>query len=193
MPKRSLPIDQRTRKERDQDELANNKVLKPKLAKFLIDAQRAKAEEVSKQKTEDDKWLLSSNEVIERAGHLACVALLQMKIWQTMPPFLSMEWTIKGTNQQQYAQEMHQDISGFATYLCREYNTFIKFKASGKGYPNPMQEEQISFFWAKFNADLKLLIEAERRRVAAGNTSVILHTHDKPSSSGLVLPDSSIN
>jgi hypothetical protein len=148
--------------------------IKPKLRKFLIDSQRKRAQEVAEATQKENKELLASDEIIKRASQLASQALLEKTIWQRIRPYLPMNWTTMGSNTPELAREMHSDIAGFATYLVRENNNYMKLRTTGKGYPNPMQESNIEFFWSKFNADLKLLIEAETRRVKAGNASVIL-------------------
>lgn len=161
------------------------KKIKPKLKKFVIDQQVQNAAKVAEEKKEEEKLLLQSNEVINRAGKLACIAMLDKKLWQQMPSYFEMKWTKLGPTSEELIREMQGDIGGFATFLVREYNTYLKYHAVGRGYPNPMQDEHLVWFWAKFNADLRLLVEADKRRIADGNNGAIVETKTE---NGIIIP-----
>lgn len=162
------------------------KKIKPKLRKFVIEEQRKKAEETAKAKNKEEQLMLASDEIIKRCSKLATKALLADRLWQRIPPFLPWTWTRTTSMNPQLQQEMNSDIAGFATYLVREYRNFLKLgKTTTRGYLSPLDEKNIEFFWSKFNADLKLLIEAEMNRVKQGNASVILGQKDE---NGKIIP-----
>lgn len=172
----------------EKTELEQNKKIKPKLRKFVIEGQRKRAEEVAKAKTKEENIMLASEEVIQRASKLATKALLGDRIWQRIPPLLEWRWTRFSLSAQtpQTQTEMNSDIAGFATYLVREYRNFLTLgKTTSRGYLSPLDDKNIEFFWSKFNADLKLLIDAEMNRVKKGNASVILGRKDE---NGKIVP-----
>lgn len=178
----------RGKKETEQAELENNKKIKPELGKFVIEMQRDAAEKAAKEKKKEDDILLSSDEVIQRASKLSCILFFEQKLWEKIPPYFEMQWLIEGPKTQQMIDEMNLDVGAFATYLVREYNIYLKYRTVQHSYPNPMVEENLMFFWNKFNADLNLLMAGERLRVQKGNQSILLDDV-APSKQGLILPE----
>lgn len=167
---------------RDQDLV---KKIKPQLRKFVIDQQVSQAAENIKKDQEEAKKLTQMEtefrEVIKRAQKLARIALLDKRIWQQYPPALSTEWMVSGAFTVQQQREQQMDVWAFARYLVKEYfSNYLEHHTDKAGYPNPMGETQLTWFWLKFNADLRLLIKADAQRVAAGNEPVVLAKEEKP-------------
>ena len=156
----------------------NQKVLKPKLRKFLVDYQVKQAKDHATKENKERKKLSSSQEIIDRATQLSQKALLDLKLWKTIAPVLDMPWTRQGTTTPAMIKDMNTDISGFAYYLTREYRNYLLLKRMAHGYRNPMDETNLEYFWLKCQQDLRLLLEADRRRKAKGNSGIILL--DKP-------------
>jgi len=158
----------------EKKELETNKKIKPILRKYLIDSQVKKAGETAKEEKKEKKEMLASTDIIERAKNVSMKALLELKLWEKFPPTIEMAWTKTGASTEEQVKDMNIDISGFAYYLVREYRNYLKLRNAKMGYRNPMDIEHIEFFWIKCQQDLKLLLEADRRRKMAGNAGVIL-------------------
>lgn len=171
----------------EKEELKQNKKIKPHLQKFVIDLQRKKAEETAREKKVEDDAMLGAQDIIERSSQLSAIALFKDKLWKDYPPTLEMAWTNKAEYEE---SEVNVDVSGFAFYLVREYRNFLREVNSEHGYPNPMVEQNLPFFWNKMNADMKLLIAGEKLRVAKGNKSkIISYANPKPDPvSDIILP-----
>lgn len=166
----------RSEKEIAKKELEQNKKIKPHLQKFVIDLQRKKAAETTAEKKKEDDAILAAQDVINRASQLSTIAMFRDKLWQTYPPTLDMAWT---HNTEYLESEVSTDVTGFALYLVKEYRNYLREVNSPNSYPNPMQEENLIFFWNKMNADMQLLIAAEKLSIAKGNKSKII-SYAKP-------------
>lgn len=170
-----MPAITRGKQQQEKDDLVAAKKLKPKLRKFLINTQVQKAAETANEQKKEQEALLSSDEIIQRAAHLAAICFYERRLWKQYPPSVEMKWLQEGWGTPALQQEMQADMAGFTTYLVREYRTYLQLRNTAKkGYLSPLDEKNLAFFWQKFNADLRLLIEADRRRVALGNQGVIL-------------------
>ena len=157
------------------DDLAQAKRLKPKLRKFVIDSQVQQAATTAHETKSEQDALLTSDDIINRASNLACIAFYVKSFWKEYPPAVEMKWLTAGWSTPDLQREMHTDIAGLATYLVREYRTYLReHKTAKRGYPNPLSDDNLLFFWQKFNADLRLLIDAGRRRIALGNAGVVI-------------------
>lgn len=153
----------------------NRTIIKPKLKKYLIDKQVKQASETTAQKKKDTERFVSREDVLKAATKLSMKAFFDIRIWERKPPIVSMKWLIAGTETAELQREMKSDIAGFSTYLVREYYQFIDLKDGTKrGYLNPLQEDNLMFFWGKFNIDLSLLIAADKKRIQAGNAGLII-------------------
>ena len=189
MPKQVLgKTDQQ---KRDQDLVTK---IKPKLRKFVIDQQVSKAAENIKAQQDQEKKLTQMEaefrEVIKRAQKLARIALLNTRIWRQYPPALSTEWMTSGAFTVAQQREQQMDIWAFARYLVKEYfANYLEHQNDKAGYPNPMDETQLTWFWLKFNADLRLLIKADAKRVEAGNEPVVLAKEEKPKEEPKLITD----
>lgn len=87
-----------------------------------------------------------------------------------------MQWISKGWGTPELVREMHADVAGFAYGLVLEYEeNYVPLRnTASRGYLNPMDEDNLVFFWQKWNNDLRKLVEADRRRTALGNAGSIL-------------------
>lgn len=174
MSNRDFVIDKKFRSEKEKDaELVE--LIKPKLKKFAIDLQIKNAEKVTKEKRAVDKIILSNDYVQKEMSRLAFIAFFELRLWVESPPVLEMAWLKEGSSKPEHQAEMNLDLAGFATFLLREYyGNFQTLKY--KDYPNPIQQENLSFFWDKMNVDLKLLIKADLLSQKKGNQgAVVLH------------------
>lgn len=178
-------------KEQAKKDAESVKKIKPHLQKYVIDEQRKSAGKAAVEKAKDDALLLGRQDVLDQAQKLAALALVGRKIWQQVPPVLPMVWTTRGSGTPQLIREMNADVAGFAVYLAREYNNFLKGRSMKRGYLNPMDEKNIMFFWNKFNADIKMLVDAEMKRIKAGNKSSWISIGDpsKPQHPDIILPN----
>jgi len=147
--------------------------IKPKLRKFVIKNQQDRAIKAAQEVVEQRKVLIQES-LITRGCEIAYIAMVKNKIWERYPSYFEMKWARTIIVTEADRRERDLDVAGFGSYLAREYINYVKLKDSKKGYPNPMNEENITFFWLKFNADLRLLIKADKLRVAAGNKGVII-------------------
>jgi hypothetical protein len=167
------------------------KKIKPALRKFVVDEQVRKAETTAKEQKEEKVKEMSRDDVIHRASQLAVMAFLEKKFWQIAPLPFEMAWATgktfggKTLTTLESQNEMNIDISGFASFLVGEYTRMEK-DIKALRYRNPLQEENLSFFWNKFLMDLRLLIKADSARVAAGNQGAIVQ---EKMHSGIILPD----
>jgi hypothetical protein len=80
------------------------------------------------------------------------------------------------------------DVAGFAKCLSDEYNHMEKDIKALK-YPNPLQEENLPFFWNKFVMDLRLIILADAKRVEMGNKGAIVSKAGPTRPDGIILPN----
>jgi hypothetical protein len=157
----------------------------------VVTEQVKKAEETAKGKTKELEKMLARPEAIQRASQLAVIAFLEKRYWQIAPLPFEMSWATgktfggKTLTTQEMQSEMNIDISGFASFLVGEYTRMEK-EIKALKYRNPLQDENLPFFWNKFLMDLRLLIKADTARVAAGNQGAIVQ---EKMSSGIVLPN----
>lgn len=155
------------------------KEIKPKLQKFVIDQQNRDAEQTVKEQVEYEakiKRLESlAKDVIKRAEKLSALCFLEKRLWREHPPAVTMSWLGTVVFSKERELEAKQDMWAFTRYLFNEYfKNYMEHSNDRAGYPDPMKEENLLFFWNKFNADLLLLIAADKRRVDAGNKGVVL-------------------
>lgn len=162
--------------EEEKKDLEINKVIKPKLQKFVIDQQVNKAKETALQGIKDNKEMLSDDQIKIQCAKLSLKAFSELKLWKTRGFALDTPWIIKGLVTDDMVRHFMEDVSGFSSFLLREYYTnYLKLKDSAdKGYRNPLNEDNLPFFWDKFNGDIKLLLIAEQRRKNLGNAGIIL-------------------
>lgn len=150
------------------------KKIKPKIRRYVIDQQRKRAAIVAKENKEKEEELLSNSELINRSVQVAVKAFMDVKIWQKFPPVLETKWIKTGVLSTDSVEELNIDVSAFAAHLLREYyGNFRKLHLS-TGYPNPMDDKNIEFFWKKFNFDIGLLIKADESRIGKGNMPVVI-------------------
>jgi hypothetical protein len=174
----------RSKKQQDADDLTQAARLKPKLRKFLIDTQvNAAAKAIHDTDSQVEKLSAMESqmkEVVNRAKVLSHVAFMDKKLWLAYPPAVAMRWLTTASVSPDLEKEQLLDTWAFAKYLVMEFfRNYLEHKDDKAGYPNPLAEENIAWFWQKFNADIRLLIEADQRRVDAGNDPVILVTPEK--------------
>jgi hypothetical protein len=154
------------------------KDIKPKLRKYLIDTQVENAKKVTKEKKEINDKLLSNEEITKRMSKLSCIAFFELRLWIDNPPAIDMPWLREGSGQPEFQADMNLDLAGFATYLLREYyGNYLTLK--GKDYPNPLQEENLKFFWDKMNVDLRLLFKADLLNQKKGNKGAVVFKKDE--------------
>ena len=171
MPKDKQSTDEKLKPSEVKDmELAQK--IKPKLRKAVIHKIVSTAEENFKKKQEEDKKLNDKTNA-NRAAQLACIALFQERVWEKIQPYFVMEWLKKGHGTPALQKEMEDDVIGFATFLDREYQNYLNLRNTGKGYPNPFAETNLLWFWAKFNVDLKLLVEGDQSLIKHGKKGVV--------------------
>lgn len=149
--------------------------IKPKLRKFVIDKQVENAQKAATEQKKDADLFLSKEEVLVQAQRLAVKCFLHYKYWRENPPAVEMPWLQHGPATAALQQEMQADIAAFAKQLIIEYyKNYIPLKKAKRGYLNPMDEKNLRFFWVKFNADLMVLINADKKRRMAGNAGIVL-------------------
>lgn len=155
------------------------KKIRPALKQFVIGeqvkgAQKSAAEQQAYEaKIKNFESL--AKDVIHRAEKLSWECFMEKKLWRQHPPAVSMSWLGSVAYSKEKALECKQDLWGFTRYLFNEYfKNYMVHKDDPSGYPDPMRDENLLFFWKKFNADLLLLIAADARRVNAGNKGVVL-------------------
>lgn len=161
------------------------KKIKPKLRRFVIDRQVEQAAKITRDKQDQEKKLKQMEsefrEIIHRAYQLSQIFFLRDRLWQEYPPALATPWMVKGALTRADQDEQALDIWGFARYLAKEYfGNYLSPATDETGYPNPLDEKELVWFWLKFNADLKLAIKADSERVKAGNAPVILADEAQP-------------
>jgi hypothetical protein len=157
----------------ERDRQLVNKI-KPKLRKFVGKKVLEATQRGIEAKAEQRKVLVLES-LIRRGCEVAYIALVNKRIWEKIPPYMEMKWTRAVVITEALRRERDEDIAGFGSYLAREYLNYVKLKDTTKrGYLNPMNEENIIFFWSKFNADLRLLIEADKRRIALGEKGIVI-------------------
>jgi len=183
----------KSKTQEEKEELETNKKIKPHLRKFVMDYQRNKAKQTAEEKFAREEKLnkmqAEMEAVVHRAKALSLIAFTQKKVWKQHPPYFEMKWLTSLTVTPELEQAQKIDMWGFAQYLTREYfSNYLKEQDSEKGYPNPMKEENLEWFWVKFNADLKLLIKAEMQSVAKGNKSNIIVTKENKTPN-IILPN----
>jgi len=157
------------------------KKIKPKLRDYVIKEQQMAAIEAVK---EQDDYKKKVNEfqalariVVKRAEVLSIMCFVEKKLWLQIPPTVEMKWLNKTVSSPQLEAEQKQDMWAFARYLFNEFfRNYMEHKDDKAGYPNPMEDKNLQFFWAKFNADLSLVIKADQMRINKGNKGVILDT-----------------
>jgi hypothetical protein len=155
-------------------DMALAKKIKPKLRKYVIEQQREKAKKAVEEQKEQAA-VLDKDYLIKRASQLACIAYFDKQVWREHPPYLEAQWLKKGASTPELIQEMNTDIAGFATYLLYEYNNYNRLRITTvRGYPNPLLEENLPWFWAKMNADMAILIKADMGNIKRGNNSVVV-------------------
>lgn len=159
--------------------------LKPKLEKFLIDQQVNKAAETAYKSQEKATELIekmTKEKADVQASKLAMRAFLDLKLWEKHPAPVEFAWLTgvrssdkKRLTVDELKSELAGDISGFSSYLVREWGNMEKQIAEGK-YPNPLAEsdENITFFWQKFCEDINILLRSDMKYQALGNKGLLL-------------------
>jgi hypothetical protein len=152
------------------------KQIKPRLRKFLIDTQVQQASKTASQQKVKQEKLLSHDDLLKQAESLAKIAYFKLRVWREHPPYFAMQWITKGWGTPELVKEMNGDVAGFAYGLILEYeeNYLKQRRTATRGYLNPMDEKNLVFFWQKWNQDLRVLVETDRRRKALGNAGVVI-------------------
>jgi len=152
------------------------KKIKPKLRQFLIDTQVNQAGKTARQQQVKKEKLLSHDDVLKQAEYLSKIAYFKLRVWREHPPYFQMHWIRKGWGTPELVREMNGDVAGFAYGLVLEYeeNYTPLLRTAKRGYLNPMDERNLVFFWQKWNHDLRVLVETDRRRKALGNAGVVI-------------------
>jgi len=165
-----------SKKDTDKRDRALVKQIKPKLRKFLIDTQVSQAGKTAKQQKVKQEKLLSHDDVLKQAEYLSKIAYFKLRVWREHPPYFQMHWISKGWGTPELVKEMQADVAGFAYGLVLEYeeNYTPLQRTAKRGYLNPMDEKNLVFFWQKWNHDLRVLVETDRRRRALGNAGVVI-------------------
>jgi hypothetical protein len=179
------------KKAQEKADIETVKKLKPELRKFVVNEQIRKAKQTAEAEKKEREEKLSRSDIINRCSQLAVIAYLDKKYWEQAPLPFEMAWVTgksfsgKVLNDQERQNELQIDVSGFSKYLLEEYIHMEK-DIKALRYRNPLQEENLPFFWNKFLMDLRLLIKADSARVAMGNKGAIVQ---EKMSSGIVLPN----
>ncbi len=175
----------KNKKEKSIEEKNIIKKLKPKLEKFLIDEQVNKAAQTAHENAKKEKELFEEMmkvDVATQASKIAMYTFLDLKLWEKYPPPLEYAWLTgvrssdgKRLSPNEVKSEFARDISGFSSYLVREWKNMMKEVKEGK-YPNPMKQDEstITFFWQKFCNDMNILVKSEIRYKSLGNKGLLL-------------------
>ena len=158
------------------------KKIKPSLERFVIDKQVDKAAYTSMEEAEKTAKMLKKVDKEQtdlQASKLAMRAFVDLKLWQLKPPAIDMAWTTGMTqdgrkiSEGEARQEFLTDVSGFSSYLVREFYNMEEQIKKGK-YPNPMSEANLEFFWDKFCKDILILIKINSNIIKSGNKGLIV-------------------
>lgn len=161
------------------------KEIKPKLEKFLIQQQVDKAAETARATHVETQELLermTKEEADKQASKIAMKAFIDLKLWEKNPPPIEYAWLTGKSLQdghrltpEEARGELAHDISGFSSYLVREWNNMFEQIKKGE-YPNPLKEteESLDFFWRKFVTDMVILQKSEQKYQSLGNKGLLL-------------------